>query len=289
MENIGIKELYDITIKTTRPIEFCGRTYDEGEPVVFLERAQFGILNESRIRIFARGGKENRRLIMWETTQPIQMQIQQGVISKENLSILTNNYLVEETTDLIPFHKSFSAPLYTGQEHLIIPLPKYTNSNTKFFVYTEDGERVPNKYLSLGLDEELSDVEQNIVYYNELWIQPKDNENNIDYTKINSFIIDSYITKPVKVLNIGKDALRGYFRLEARTRVKDDIDGIEKTGIFVIPKMRIMSDLSIRLGDSITPFVYGFNFEGEPVGAHGESRVCDLYFLEEDLDAEMLV
>lgn len=287
MEDFGIKELYDITIKTTRPIKFCGRTYDEGEPLVFLKRAQFGVLNESRIRVFARGGKQNRRLIMWETTQPIQMQIQQGVISKENLSALTNNYLVEETSELIPYHKTFSAPLYTGQEHLIIPLPKYTNSNKKFFVYTDEGKRIENKYLSLGYDSELST--ENETYYNELWIQSKDLDNGVDYTIPQSFIVDSYITKPTKTLNIGKDALRGYFRLEARTRVKDDIDGIEKTGIFIIPKMRIMSDLSIRLGDSITPFVYGFTFEGEPVGSYEESRVCDLIFLDEDLDADNLV
>lgn len=287
MEEFGIKELYDITIKATRPIEFCGRIYDEGEPLVFLERAQFGLLNENRIRVFARGGKENRRLIMWETTQPIQMQIQQGVISKENLSALTNNYLTEQIAESIPYHKSFAAPLYTGEEHIVIPLPKYTNSNTKFFVYDNKGQRVNNKYLSLGIDEEISTQEQ--IFYKELWIQPKDIEEGIDYTKTSSFVIDSYITKPTQILNIGKDALRGYFRLEARTRVKDDIDGTEKTGIFVIPKMRIMSDLSIRLGDSISPFVYGFTFEGEPVGGYGESRVCDLYFLDEDLDADNLV
>ena len=83
--------------------------------------------------------------------------------------------------------------------------------------------------------------------------------------------------------------MHGCFKLEARTRTKDDIDGIEKTGIFIIPKMRIMSDLSIRLGDAVSPMIYGFTIEGDPVGPHRESRVCDLYFLEEDLDADILV
>ena len=273
MDEFGIKELYDIAIKTTRPIQFCGRTYEEGEPLVFLERAQFGVVNENRIRVFARGGKENRRLIMWETTQPIQMQIQQGVISKENLSALTNNFLVEEVNQSIPFHKRIAPQLTDSNDEFIeLELPHKPNTLTKLFLYDDKNNKISKE--DYFINEE----------YTKLLVK-----NEEQYREIAEFVVDSYFDETGHVLSIGKDALRGYFRLEARTRVKDDIDGIEKTGIFVIPKMRIMSDLSIRLGDSINPFVYGFTFEGEPVGGYGESHVCDLVFLNEDLDAESLV
>lgn len=272
MENFGVKELYDIAIKTNIPIQFCGRTYEKGEPVVFLERAQFGMLNDTEVRVFARGGKENKRLIMWNTTQPIQMQIQQGVISKEHLSALSNNYLVEKAKQSIPFHKRIAPELVEDEEYIKLKLPYKPNTLKQLFLYDSNNNKIKKTDYAITED------------YNTLLIKNTD-----DYRYIDEFIVDSYFDKEVDVLNIGKDALRGYFRLEARTRVKDDIDGIEKTGIFVIPKLRIMSDLSIRLGDSVTPFVYGFTFEGEPVGPYGESRVCDLYFLDEDLDADNLV
>lgn len=272
MKNFGIKELYDISIKATNPMQFCGRIYEKGEPIVFLERAQFGVLNDTEIRIFARGGKENRRLVMWNTTQPIQMQIQQGVISKENLSALSNNYLVEKVKQSIPFHKRIAPDLVSDEEYIKLKLPYKPNNLTQLFLYDTDNNKI--KKTDYFINEN----------YDTLLVK-----NTEDYRYINEFIVDSYFDKEVDVLNIGKDALRGYFRLEAKTRLKDDIDGIEKTGIFIIPKMRIMSDLSIRLGDSIAPFIYGFTFEGEPVGSYGESRVCDLYFLDEDLDADNLV
>jgi hypothetical protein len=273
MEEFGIKELYDIAIKATQPIEFCGRMYEPGETLIFLERAQFGVLNEVRYRVFARGGKENRRFIMWDTTQPVQMQIQQGVISKENLSGLTNNFLTEKIEQSIPFRKTVAPNAADLEDDYIeLELPYQPNTLTQLFLYDQDNNKIPKTDYGITQD------------YKKLLIN-----NTEDYRKIESFIVDSYFSKETEVLNIGKNALRGYLKLEARTRVKDDIDGYEKTGIFVIPKMRIMSDLSIRLGDSITPFVYGFSFEGEPVGPYGESRVCDLYFLDEDLDADNLV
>jgi hypothetical protein len=40
-------------------------------------------------------------------------------------------------------------------------------------------------------------------------------------------------------------ALEGFLQLEGKTRVKDDEDGRIKTGILKIPKLKLLSDLSM--------------------------------------------
>lgn len=273
MEEFGVKELYDIAIKATKPIEFCGRTYEQGETLLFLERAQLAVLNQNRTRVYARGGKENRRLILWETNQPIQLQIQQGVVSHESLSLLTNNFLEEEVSISVPFRKHLTPQIDTGESEFIeLELPYKPNTLTQLFLYDRDNNKIPKTDYMISED------------YSTLLVNKEEK-----YLDVNDFIVDSYYTDVGKVLNIGENALRGYLKLEAKTRVKDDTDGYEKTGVFMIPKMRIMSDLSIRLGDSITPMVYGFTVEGEPVGPYNETKVCEMYFLNEDMDAEVLV
>ena len=47
----------------------------------------------------------------------------------------------------------------------------------------------------------------------------------------------------------------GFLELEGKTRVKDDTSGLITTGIIKIPKLKLMSGLSIRLGAQANPVV----------------------------------
>jgi hypothetical protein len=50
------------------------------------------------------------------------------------------------------------------------------------------------------------------------------------------------------VAKIGQPLLNGFVELEGKTRVKDDTSGLVTTGIIRIPKLKLMSGLSMRLG-----------------------------------------
>ena len=60
---------------------------------------------------------------------------------------------------------------------------------------------------------------------------------------------------------MGKQLIPGFLRLEGKTRVKDDISGKVRTGIIEIPKLKLMSDLSMRLGKNANPVAANF-YEG---------------------------
>ena len=87
----------------------------------------------------------------------------------------------------------------------------------------------------------------------------------------------------VDVAKIGQRFLRGFLELEAKTRVKDDTSGRMTTGIIKIPKLKLMSGLSIRLGAQVNPVVGTFDAEGVPVEERHNSYVAQFLFLDEDI------
>ena len=70
-------------------------------------------------------------------------------------------------------------------------------------------------------------------------------------------------------------------------KVKDDITGKVKTGIINIPKLRLMSDLSMRVGSDAIPQVGRLDAVAVPEGARGQQKVMDIIFLDDDIDADM--
>ena len=87
-------------------------------------------------------------------------------------------------------------------------------------------------------------------------------------------------------IQVGRRLLNGFVELEARTRVKDDTTGQVVTGLIKIPKLKLMSDLSIRLGAQASPVVANFSAVGVPVGSRGNSSVAEFYILNNDIDSD---
>jgi len=88
-------------------------------------------------------------------------------------------------------------------------------------------------------------------------------------------------------MTVGRPLTNGYLSLTGKTRVKDEVTGQVKTGIINIPKLKLMSDLSMRLGDNATPIVGQLDAIAIPVGNRGNKKVMEILFLEDDIDSDM--
>jgi hypothetical protein len=86
---------------------------------------------------------------------------------------------------------------------------------------------------------------------------------------------------------VGREFTNGYLSLEGKMRVKDDITGHIKTGIIKIPKLKLMSDLSIKLGKDASPTVGRLNAVAVPDGQRGNKKVMEIIFLNDDIDSDM--
>ena len=72
-----------------------------------------------------------------------------------------------------------------------------------------------------------------------------------------------------------------------KTRLKDDKTGHEVTGLIVIPKLKLVSSLSMILGKNASPIVPTLKAVGYPDGVKGLERVMEIYFLNDDVDSDI--
>ena len=259
LQELGLRELYEVTIKATYPMEIKGRSIEEGETVVAFDKIQMATLTEDRSIVAATGGYDNRGRVFWESTRDVQIQFSQGVFSKAQFAVLNNAKLIE-----IP-----QPPLINNREIVESDAEglvrfKYGPLG-KFFIYdAESGARI-NVYELV--DETTIKVEQPYRDY------------LLDYHF-------SYAGTAAQLL-IGEQLTQGFFQLEGKTRTKDDITGQVKTGIIRVPRLKLVSRLSMRLGENASPQVGSFKALAVPTGKKGETRVMEILFLDNDIDSDM--
>lgn len=261
MENLmGMKELYDVTLKATYPIQIGQRTLEPGEIIARFDKIMLANFQEVKRAARAHGGHNDITYVTWETTKEVDLVFTQGIFSKSHLTLLTNARLTEPTsieeTYITQTDKIGVEEFENNQFKIRYP---YVD---KLFIYNEStGERITD-YLEIDKQTfQLTRPTDIIVTYEFSY------ENNI------------------QIVKVGERLIQGFLQLEGRVRTKDDITGKDKTGIIKIPKLKMMSELSMRLGENASPMVATFKAIGYPVGVKGEGKVMDIYFLEEDIDA----
>lgn len=95
MNNFGFKELYDVSLKTTYPIELDGRRIEVGETIAIFDKIHLATLTEKSNTYSANGGYDNRALVWWEETKEITLRFTQGVFSKKLFALMSNSALIK--------------------------------------------------------------------------------------------------------------------------------------------------------------------------------------------------
>ena len=132
----------------------------------------------------------------------------------------------------------------------------------KLFVYKKDGSRGKDFVLEGQKIKGLTTYEEHVCdYYYEY-------QENIVY------------------LQSGLGITNGYLRLEGKTRLKDDNTGHIVTGLITIPRLKLKTGISARLGANAEPVIGTFQGEGYPVGTRGNKTVCSLTILSDDIDSD---
>ena len=258
----GLKELYDLTLKATYPMKIAGRTFEAGEVIARFDKIQIANFNEIVSRVSANGGYDNRPRIIWEDSKEIQLSFTQGIFSANQFALLCNSRLVQKKPDtciLVPCHFKgesddegrFNVDKKSIQDVFVYDARTYEKITPKS-IDLENGEIV--------IDKRYCDVE-------------------VDF---------NYCYKDSATMCfIGRKLIEGYLQLEGKSRVKDDITGKVRTAILRIPRLKLVSDLSMRLGRDATPVLASFNAVGLPVGGKGSKTIMEMLFLNDDIDAEI--
>ena len=262
MDNeFGLQELYSVQIKSTYPIEVKGKEIAAGEVIAAFDKIQIANFQEIHKEVTAQGGYQNRKLVIWNRTEGVNLIFTRGIFSKTQLALMNNSRLIKLNENQ-RIRIAQRDELETDSEGKItlthVPIDSW------IFVYNkETGEKLTG--LSM-IDEKT--LQTSLVYKDVVVDYEYGYDNGID------------------VSFIGEDIFEGYVTLEGRTRIKDDVTGETHTAIIYIPKLKITSDFNLTLGQNAQPVVGKFNGTALSVGKEKQLRALEIYFLDEDIDRD---
>ena len=293
---VGIKELYDVNLRLNRPLEIGGRKYNINETILSFKTAEMAQISEQKQSRQARGGYHNQVLIDWTVDREMPFAITHGVLSPTSWALLSNSKLKEPPAKSV----SYSEELHTieDENYCYIELKYEPNCaerlgaqpNPDFMPHIQ-GRRPelmlkplpPNKtkWIFCYDMETGRPIREFIISRNKLFFQQSYRKVMVDYTF-------TYEDK-IQVIEVGNRLLNGFLRLDGKMSVKDEKSGEVTTAILEMPKIKLSSNLSMRLGKSYDySTVSDFYFTGYPEEDNKSGTIARVTFLDSELTGDYI-
>ena len=285
----GVKELYEVVLKAKTPMQFGSRHLETGEPVLYFEKVNIAALTERNNIIMARGGWSNMPRVIWEDRSEVQFSLSEGVMSSISMGILLSATVTEKKEN----SESLLVPKREGPFDLEdgkIWIHHNPSLEKKVFIYEYDRDVAQHKVFG-QLDPE-NDIRNDFMDETLTCIkvfEDKEKQTIADATK--KYIVDYYYEYTDKALlyTIQKERFNGLFTLEGKFYSKDENDGLNYTNLIYMPKVRVVSDINLRLGERADPTTSVFNIIGLPeyIVGNKNSLILEITRLNKNIDDEM--
>ena len=297
-------------------MKFGERYIEADEPVLYFDNISISMLSEQSKEIYARGGWLNQPKVIWQDRSEVRFQMSQGIVSQFGFGILLGAkvalkggkekpILMHKTEGPFQFDIGDTEPIITI-EH------KPVESNLKktfIFDYERDAiqKKIYGSYLGeIGEDpfkkykiklykdkypqmtEEQRREAFSEDYEEELTEVQRERRHLADMSR--KYIVDYYYKYGEEAISytLQKERFNGLFTLEGKFYSKDENEGQNYTNILYMPKVRIVSDINLRLGERADPTVSAFDIIGLPetVG-DDKDLIVEIQHLGQDLDADI--
>ena len=262
IQEMGIKDLEHVVLKARDYITLGGHSFEPGEPVLYFKNIQIALLSENTQVIAARGGFLNQPRVVWEDRSDTTFQFSNGTLNPISLNMLLEANMLELIEPIVPIQEVVEV------------------ENGKTYLRHEP-ELSRKRYYKI-LEAE------NIQHYAKL--KPLSEEGNLVCFKdkeLNATIVADYYFKhknSALIYTMNRERKANLYSLEATFQLKDENDGLIHTGILEMPKVYIMSNINLRMGERADPTVGTFRIVAMPEDVDGyDSMVCRVTYLDDDI------
>lgn len=264
-QHFGLKEMYQTVLKAVSPMTLGAREIEAGEPILYFDKIQVAMLTENVQPKYARGGRDNSPRVIWEDRKEVKFRMDSGVLSSTGLAMLTSARMLEDPIDShlsIPYME-VAKPDSTGKITLRYPV----DVNNPCFCYIYIFELPQEKVVISNISGNTITVDPQFYGQNML----------IDYYFLYEGQTKRYILE--------KDRFNGLFTLEGKYYFKGEMDGLNKTAVLTMPRVRLLSNLAIRTGEHAgSPTMSSFNIVARPHSTqYSESTILDILELDNDI------
>ena len=227
--------------------------------------------------------------VIWENRSEVQFSLTEGVMSSISMGILLSACITEaKTENNILYIPKREGPFDLENGRVFLKHTPYIDyPDKKVFIYEYERD-VAQKKVFGKLDPEHNRVNN---FLNETLtcvqvFKDKELQQVADATK--QYIVDYYYEYKDEALiyTIEKERFNGLFTLEGKFYSKDENDGLNYTNLIYMPKVRVVSDINLRLGERADPTTSVFNIVGLPENTldNHKSLILEITRLKEDID-----
>ena len=285
----GHKQLYEVVLRAKVPMRFGDRYIEAQEPVLYFENIQMSLLSESNKPVMARGGFGNMPRVIWDERGEVVFSMTEGVMSAVGMSILLSaNVTSKKETEPTYVHQIDGPLEITNDGYVYLKHWPIASDIRKTFIFDYDRDAIQQKiYGKLIMDKKDPFDDTKTIPCVQLF-QDKKCETLADNSR--KYLIDYYYEyeKEALIYSVQKDRFNGLFTLEAKFFSKDENEGQNYTNILYMPKVRIVSNINLQLGERANPAVSTFNIIGMPETV-GETRnlIMEITRLGEAIDGDI--
>lgn len=289
-EYFGVKELYEVVLRAKVPMQFGNRYIEEQEPVLYFENISMSVISQKTNPIMARGGWANLPRVIWEDRSEVQFQLAEGVMSKISMGVLLSaNVGAQEENKPLLVPKREGPFSLNDDNRIFIEHWPVKNNQKKAFIFEYDRDVAQKKVYGKRIEGIADPFDSNkdrpcIEVYEDKGLTTLADKNK-------QYIIDYYYEYKDEALiyTIQKERFNGLFTLEGKFYSKDENDGLNYTNLIYMPKVRVVSDINLRLGERADPTMSVFNIIGLPenTGNNKQSLILEITRLDRDIDGDI--
>ncbi len=254
------KELYEVSLKATNNMRINNQDFERDEVFLYFDKIQIASVIPQTSIAEASGGKNNFSWLLWDNLRQVDFIFEHGLMNFPLFNVLSQSRAFNSGTNNVEIPRREAV---ISNSSGVISLDYAPVSTRAIFIYEVAGGIIIEKITPVGIS-----------------------GTNIDLGATNaskSFLVDYYfLDDEVKFYEIGGENITGFFKMTSKINMIDEKDGSKTTALFVLPSVRIVSNIDMTFGIRANPIVSSLRIRAFPDSSG--KVLARLIYLNQDIE-----
>ena len=248
----GVREICDVVFKAKATTKIGNTTFQQGQPVLYIDSAKTSTMEGAATTVYAQGGKGNARLIAWEGEKTLTFTVEDALLSPIGFSVLSGAGLFKGKDDTEKVHVHTTANAVVSADNKIDLSDVLATGEV-----IDDSAPV---FVMLMEDGSISEVVKATTV--------AETEITVDTAAAGKTVfVDFYVTKAgnvVSELQIDAENFAGSYYVEASTLFRRESDGKDMPAEITLPNVKIQSNFTFSMASTGDPSTFTFTMDAFP-------------------------
>ena len=283
----GVREICDVVFKAKSTQKIGNRTFQPGQPVLYIDTAKTSTVEGAATTVYATGGRGNTRLIAWEGEKTLTFTVEDALLSPIGFAVLSGAGLIkkEKAEEKVHMHMTVQTTLNEDGVDLTNALAEseVICATAPFFVVVAEADGSITGEMIEGLKVDSGNAKKLVGTVAEEHVGKP-------------VFVDFYVLKAgnaVSELQIDAENFAGYFYVEAATLFREQNTGRDLPAELTFPNVKIQSNFTFNMASTGDPSTFSFTMDAFPGYTYfnqNKKVLCAMQILEDasasDVEAE---